>query len=223
MSNEYESEGRLFFLDNLRTFLVFLVVLYHSGIVYESSGFFATFWMVDDPSTRFRRLMLPWAVAVVTLMPLYKVAFLYSRGLPQESWTTYFHFSNGILSMNWLWFLVESTPVLAQSSLLRGDDLQVLLQRPGKTCQSARPTLLSGLHRPHDSYGAPRVDLAQYRDPGGSQVLHPDRRDLRRKQRGGILLQLDGSKAVRKIWAESRSRGGCPQLTLACNSGAPIA
>lgn len=49
--------------------------------------------------------MVPWVIAVFTLIPLYKVIFLYSRGLPQESWTTYFHFSNGIFSMNWLWFL----------------------------------------------------------------------------------------------------------------------
>lgn len=138
---------RLFFLDNLRTAMIFLVVLYHSGAVYESSGIFATFWIVDDPATndlvgllnvvidlfvmpviffvsgflapaglrnstgagflarRFRRLMLPWLIAVLTLMPAYKVIFLYSRQLPQEHWSTYFHFSNGIFSQSWLWFL----------------------------------------------------------------------------------------------------------------------
>jgi len=150
------SQGRLYFLDNLRTFLIFLVVLYHAGVVYESSGLTASFWIVDDPSTsnlpgllnvimdifvmptlffvagfftppslerkgawrfvksKFRRLMVPWVIAVFTLMPLYKVIFLSSRGLPQESWTTYFHFSNGILSMSWLWFL----PVLFLFDLL---------------------------------------------------------------------------------------------------------
>ncbi len=41
----------------------------------------------------------------MTLIPLYKIIFLYSRNLPQESWTTYFHFSNGIFSQSWLWFL----------------------------------------------------------------------------------------------------------------------
>jgi fucose 4-O-acetylase-like acetyltransferase len=142
-----KNDNRLYFLDNLRTFLVFLVVLYHAGLVYESSGLTASFWIVDDPSTsklpgllnvmidifvmptfffisgfctprslenkgpwrflesKLRRLMLPWVIAVLTLMPLYKVIFLASRGLPQEGWTTYFHFSNGILSMSWLWFL----------------------------------------------------------------------------------------------------------------------
>ncbi len=141
------SEGRLYFLDNLRTFLIFLVVLVHAGVVYESSGLMGPFWLVDDPSTsdlpglvnlildifvmptiffisgyftpsslqrkgswrflqaKFRRLMVPWVIAVFTLMPLYKVIFLYSRGLRQENWTTYFHFTNGIFSMSWLWFL----------------------------------------------------------------------------------------------------------------------
>jgi hypothetical protein len=42
---------RLYFLDNLRTFLIFLVILYHAGVVYESSGLTASFWIVDDPST----------------------------------------------------------------------------------------------------------------------------------------------------------------------------
>ncbi|MHC4118468.1 MAG: acyltransferase family protein [Planctomycetota bacterium] len=139
--------NRIYFLDNLRTFMIFLVVLVHAGGVYESSGSWASFWIVDDPSTnnlsgllflildsftvptiffisgffaplsmqhrggraflksKFTRLMVPWLVAVLTLIPLYKVIFLYSRNLPQESWTTYFHFSNGIWSQNWLWFL----------------------------------------------------------------------------------------------------------------------
>lgn len=61
------------------------------------------------------RLIVPWVIAVLTLIPLYKVIFLYSRSLPQEHWTSYFHFSNGnISSQNWLWFL----PVLFVFSLL---------------------------------------------------------------------------------------------------------
>jgi hypothetical protein len=137
---------RIYFLDNLRTFMIFLVVLNHAGIVYESSGIGAIFWIVDDPATnnfcgilnllidifvmsvmffvsgylvplsmktktgwgllasKLKRLMIPWAVAVLTLMPLYKVIFLYSRNLPQQHWTTYFHFNSGF-SQNWLWFL----------------------------------------------------------------------------------------------------------------------
>jgi fucose 4-O-acetylase-like acetyltransferase len=147
---------RICFLDNLRTFLIFLVVLIHAGGVYESSGAWASFWIVDDASTnnlagilfliidifvmptiflisgyfaplsmvnkeggaflksKFKRLMIPWVVAVLTLIPLYKIIFLYSRNLPQESWTTYFHWSNGIWSQNWLWFL----PVLFLFNIL---------------------------------------------------------------------------------------------------------
>ena len=148
--------NRIFFLDNLRTFMIFLVVLIHAGGVYESSGVWASFWIVDDPSTnnlsgilflildiftlptiflisgyfaplsmenkegcaflksKFKRLMVPWVIAVLTLIPLYKIIFLYSRNLPQESWTTYFHWSNGIWSQNWLWFL----PVLFLFNIL---------------------------------------------------------------------------------------------------------
>ncbi|MCB1033583.1 MAG: acyltransferase family protein, partial [Acidobacteria bacterium] len=138
---------RIYFLDNLRTGMIFLVVLLHAGIVYESSGVGAYFWIVDDPQTndasgllnlildifvmpaiifvsgyfipgslaksgtagfvtsKLRRLMIPWLLGVVTLIPLYKVIFLASRGLPQEPWVTYFPFSNGIISQSWLWFL----------------------------------------------------------------------------------------------------------------------
>ena len=141
------ADSRIYWLDNLRTCMIFLVVLLHAGIVYESGGGGALFWIVDDPATnrlsdilnlildivvmpaiffvsgffaalsiqkkggwsffktRFRRLILPWLFAVFTLMPLYKFLFLYSRNIPQESWTTYFHFSNGIFSQSWLWFL----------------------------------------------------------------------------------------------------------------------
>ncbi len=148
--------NRIYFLDNLRTFMIFLVVLYHAGGVYESSGIWASFWLVDDPSTnhlagilniiidifvmptvffisgfftplsvknkkgwaflksRLKRLIIPWIIAVLTLIPLYKIIFLYSRNLPQESLTTYFHWSNGIWSQNWLWFL----PVLFLFNIL---------------------------------------------------------------------------------------------------------
>jgi len=51
-----------------------------------------------------KRLMIPWGIAVLTLIPIYKFIFLYSRGLPQEPWSTYFHITNPN-SQNWLWFL----------------------------------------------------------------------------------------------------------------------
>jgi fucose 4-O-acetylase-like acetyltransferase len=137
---------RIHWMDNLRTIIILLVVLYHVGGVYEAAGLWGWFWIVDDPATitwvgivgivfdifmmptlffisgylspaslkdksgweflkgKFKRLMIPWAIAVFTLIPLYKVIFLYSRNLPQEHWSTYFHITNPN-SQNWLWFL----------------------------------------------------------------------------------------------------------------------
>jgi len=138
--------NRIHWMDNLRTVIIALVVLYHVGGVYEGAGMWGWFWIVDDPDTiswvgivgiifdvivmstiffvsgyltpisletkpgwefvkgKFKRLIIPWVIAVLTLIPLYKIIFLYSRGLPQEHWTTYFHITNPN-SMNWLWFL----------------------------------------------------------------------------------------------------------------------
>jgi hypothetical protein len=147
--------NRVFFLDNLRTIIIVFVVVYHAGGVYESTGAWASFWIVDDPATNdlsgllglvldiflmatmffisgyfapaslsdrnrwmfikgtFRRLALPWIIAVLILVPLYKVIFLHSRNLPQEDWLSYFHISSPT-SQNWLWFL----PVLLLFNLL---------------------------------------------------------------------------------------------------------
>ncbi|MCF7824094.1 MAG: acyltransferase [Candidatus Marinimicrobia bacterium] len=53
---------------------------------------------------KFKRLVVPWMIAVILLIPLYKVIFLFSRSLPQEHWSTYFHITSQN-SQNWLWFL----------------------------------------------------------------------------------------------------------------------
>jgi fucose 4-O-acetylase-like acetyltransferase len=140
------TENRIYWLDNLRTFMIFLVILLHAALVYEKNGIGAAWWIISEPSSsdlpgilflilnifviatiffisgffaplslknkkgwaflksKFKRLMVPWIIAVLTLIPLYKMIFLYSRNLPQESWTTYFHWS-AIWSQNWLWFL----------------------------------------------------------------------------------------------------------------------
>uniref|UniRef100_UPI00321738A7 acyltransferase family protein n=1 Tax=uncultured Draconibacterium sp. TaxID=1573823 RepID=UPI00321738A7 len=146
---------RINFLDNLRTFMIFLVVVLHSGLVYESV--LQNSWLVNDPvknesiglirmyldlfvmfiiffisgyfipesvksksaiefiKSKFKRIYLPWIIAVFTLIPAYKFIFLFSRGLPQEEWFSYFHFfqrAGSDLSFyannpaqNWLWFL----------------------------------------------------------------------------------------------------------------------
>jgi len=62
---------------------------------------------------KIKRLIIPWMIAVFTLIPIYKFIFLYSRGLPQEHWSSYFHITNQN-SQNWLWFL----PVLFSFHIL---------------------------------------------------------------------------------------------------------
>ncbi len=147
---------RLYFLDNLRSFLILLVVMIHAGLVYTPG--LELSWSVKDPAnnsdligliglcinvfvmftmffiagyfvphsikekgnskfiiSKIKRIILPWAVGVLTLIPMYKYIFLYSRGLPQERWYTYFHFferaneNPAFFSNNptqvWLWFL----------------------------------------------------------------------------------------------------------------------
>ncbi|NQU51469.1 MAG: acyltransferase family protein [Bacteroidetes bacterium] len=146
---------RIYFLDNLRTFLILLVVVLHSGLVYESvlesiwividpvksnsiglirmyldlfvmfsiffiSGYFISFSLKSKTAwgfvkSKFKRILLPWVIAVFTLIPAYKFIFLFSRGLPQEEWYSYFHFFERAgtdlsffannPSQNWLWFL----------------------------------------------------------------------------------------------------------------------
>ncbi len=137
---------RIHWLDNLRSIIIALVVLYHVGGVYEAAGLWAGFWIVDDPDTwvasgiigimwdtfvmptiflisgylaaasltsksplsfikgKAKRLLLPWAIAVLTLIPLYRFLFFFSRGLPQENWSSYLHI-NSDNGMIWLWFL----------------------------------------------------------------------------------------------------------------------
>ncbi len=146
---------RIYFLDNLRTFMIFMVVLYHSSIVFQSG--FEGEWIVSDPmksksigliglygdlfgmfilffisgyfipisvknksswafvKSKFKKIITPWFIAVITLIPAYKVIFLYSRGLPQEEWFSYFHifqrvdtdlsFWSNNPTQQWLWFL----------------------------------------------------------------------------------------------------------------------
>ena len=43
--------NRIYWMDNLKSIIIFLVVLYHVGGVYESAGLWGWFWIVDDPDT----------------------------------------------------------------------------------------------------------------------------------------------------------------------------
>ena len=83
------------------------------------SGFFAAKSLAQHGAAKFikrrsSRLLIPWLIGVVFLMPIYKWIFLFSRKLPQESWEQYLYLNNGILSQSWLWFL----PVLFCFSVL---------------------------------------------------------------------------------------------------------
>ncbi|MHA1257926.1 MAG: acyltransferase family protein [Promethearchaeota archaeon] len=111
----------MYFLDNLRTVIIILVILYHAGGVYEGTGMWASFWIVDDPSTNnlsgiFGLIIDVFVMAAMFFISGYLVpislknknawGFLKSRNLPQEHWTSYFHFSSGnITGQSWLWFL----------------------------------------------------------------------------------------------------------------------
>jgi surface polysaccharide O-acyltransferase-like enzyme len=91
--------------------MVMPIMFFVSGYLTPSSLKSKSSW--EFVKGKFKRLMIPWAIAVFTLIPLYKVIFLYSRGLPQEHWSTYFHITNPN-SQNWLWFL----PVLFAFDML---------------------------------------------------------------------------------------------------------
>lgn len=75
---------------------------------------------------KFRRLIIPWFLAVFTLIPFYKFIFLYSRNLPQEHWSTYFHITSPN-SQNWLWFL----PVLFAFNVIYALFAKSKLKLPG--------------------------------------------------------------------------------------------
>lgn len=89
-------------------------------IIFFISGYFIPFSLKGKNTwgflkSKFKRILLPWTISVLTLIPAYKVIFLFSRGLPQEEWISYFHlfartgtdltfFANNP-TQNWLWFL----------------------------------------------------------------------------------------------------------------------
>ena len=44
-------QKRVYWLDNLRTFMIFLVLVFHASIVYDKYAIGAAWWIVIDPST----------------------------------------------------------------------------------------------------------------------------------------------------------------------------
>ena len=82
--------------------MVMPIMFFISGYLTPASKHNKTDW--EFIKGKIKRLMIPWLIAVFTLIPIYKFIFLYSRNLPQEHWTTYFHITNPN-SQNWLWFL----------------------------------------------------------------------------------------------------------------------
>ena len=122
----YESilEGSWIVVDPKKADWIGLIRMYLDIFVMCTLFFIAGFFMVHSYKkgsitslikSKLNRIMLPWLVGVLTMIPLYKYIFLYSRGLPQESWNTYFHifsrpggdpyfFADNPV-MNWLWFL----------------------------------------------------------------------------------------------------------------------
>jgi len=64
--------NRIYFLDNLRTFMIFLVVLYHAGLVYASSGV-GTYinWLVVDSSTNDLPDLVNLIVDIFLLLPYF--------------------------------------------------------------------------------------------------------------------------------------------------------
>ncbi len=77
-------------------------IFFIAGILTPLSLKHKTGWVFLQ--SKFTRLIVPWIIAVLTLIPVYKIIFLYARNLPQENWTSYFHW-NTIWNQNWLWFL----------------------------------------------------------------------------------------------------------------------
>jgi hypothetical protein len=53
MNNEVNPilSSRVHWMDNLRTVIIFCLVPYHIGGVYEAAGLWGWFWIIDDPTT----------------------------------------------------------------------------------------------------------------------------------------------------------------------------
>ena len=70
------SNERIHWLDNLRSFMIFLVIVLHASVVYEKTGMGAFWWIVIDPSTSdvpgIIFLILAWVVFLIVRIAIYK-------------------------------------------------------------------------------------------------------------------------------------------------------
>ena len=115
----YESSGVLSWAwivddpskNNFAGLFNLILDIFMMPVMFFISGYFAPMSLKRKTGrsflvSRFKRLMVPWILAVLILLPLYKVIFSFSRGLPQESLSSYFYFNGGILiNQGWLWLL----------------------------------------------------------------------------------------------------------------------
>jgi hypothetical protein len=63
------------------------VVLYHAGVVYESSGLMGSFWIFDDPSTS----KLPGLLNVIIDIFVMPTLFFISGFSPRHRWSEKAH------------------------------------------------------------------------------------------------------------------------------------
>lgn len=90
--------------------LILILDLFVMAVLFFISGYLTPMSLRRKRTALFvkskiKRLMGPWLLGVVLLIPLYKMIFLYARDMPQQHWTRYLYFNNGIFSQSWLWFL----------------------------------------------------------------------------------------------------------------------
>ncbi len=66
--------NRIYWMDNLKTIIIILVILYHAGGVYESTGMWAFFWLVDDPATNTISGILNLVVDIFMMATLFLIS-----------------------------------------------------------------------------------------------------------------------------------------------------
>ena len=65
---------RIVFLDNLRTFMIFFVVVLHCSLVYESSGGAGFFWIVYDYSNIDLFGVINWILDIFVMSTIFFIS-----------------------------------------------------------------------------------------------------------------------------------------------------